>query len=133
MGKEKLTRRVLACEWIGFGLVLIFLWLNELLDLPHRVFGTPPTPVNWSESVVESVLVVALAVLSAFATRLFLARIRYLEGYLQVCSSCKRVHVGDEWVPFDVFLRDHSDAAISHGLCPECAMAYRKTIGTRNS
>lgn len=51
-----------------------------------------------------------------------LAKIKTLSGLLPLCSSCKKIR-DDEgyWHQLEVYLRDHSEAEFSHGLCPECA------------
>ncbi len=114
------TRRVLLFEAVGFGASLCLLWLNEVLDLPHHVLHAPATPINWRESVAESVAVTALAIGTMWWTYRAVARIRYLEGLLRVCMFCKRIDAGGEWVPIVDFVTDHSEAVFSHGLCPEC-------------
>jgi PAS domain S-box-containing protein len=43
-----------------FILLCIFTWLNEILDLPHLLLGAPGTPVNWRESLIETVLIAAV-------------------------------------------------------------------------
>jgi hypothetical protein len=53
-------------------------------------------------------------------TRRALARITYLEGFLRVCSFCKKIHAGDQWIPIEEYISDHSAALFSHGLCPQC-------------
>ena len=35
---------ILAIELIGFGGVLLLIWLDEYLDLPFRYLGAPKTP-----------------------------------------------------------------------------------------
>ncbi len=40
-----------------FGLLCIFSWFNEILDLPHILLGAPSTPLNWRESLIEMVMV----------------------------------------------------------------------------
>jgi len=51
-----------------------------------------------------------------------LAEIRTLSGLLPVCCNCKRVcDDTGYWEQIDVYIRDHTDAQISHGLCPGCA------------
>lgn len=124
MASARLCQRLVRCETIGFVLVLVCLWADELLDLPHRVLGAAATPVNWRESLLESVLVLALAALVVALTRRNVARIRYLEGFLLVCAACKRVRIDQKWVPVDVFMRDRSDMHVTHGLCPDCIKAY---------
>ena len=51
-----------------------------------------------------------------------LAEIKTLRGILPICSSCKKIR-DDEgyWHQVEVYIRDHSEAEFSHGLCPECA------------
>ena len=47
--------------------------------------------------------------------------IRTLRGILPVCASCKNVRdQNDLWVPFEIFVKDHTEAEISHGMCPDC-------------
>jgi DNA-binding response OmpR family regulator len=47
--------------------------------------------------------------------------IRTLRGILPVCANCKKVRDHDNaWVPFEIFVKDHTEADISHGMCPHC-------------
>lgn len=119
-----MVRHVVELELVGFGLVVLFLWLDEVLDLPRLLMGAPATPVNWRESLFESLLTAGLAMLAVWVTRRFLLHIKYLEGFLVFCAGCKRVKYRDEWVPADTFVREHSEATITHGLCPECQERY---------
>jgi hypothetical protein len=122
--KKELTRHVILYELLGFGLITLFLWLNEILDIPRYCFGAPATPINWRESSFESLLIIGFAAGVIFLTHQFLMRIKYLEGFLVFCAGCKRVRLKGQWVPVDVFVRDYSAAEISHGLCPDCLVQY---------
>jgi hypothetical protein len=52
-----------------------------------------------------------------------LDNIKTLRGMLPICSSCKKIRNDDGyWSQIEVYLRDHSDAEFSHGICPECAI-----------
>lgn len=53
--------------------------------------------------------------------RAALARIRKLEGILPICSFCKKIR-GDDgaWEPVEGYIRRHSEADFSHGVCPQC-------------
>ncbi|MBU1162691.1 MAG: hypothetical protein KKA75_00885, partial [Proteobacteria bacterium] len=82
------------------------------------------TPINFMESIFETVIVLVLAALSTFSTHILLKRIRYLEGILPVCSFCKKIRADNRWVPIDSYIRDHSEADFSHSVCPECAAEY---------
>ena len=50
-----------------------------------------------------------------------LEEIKTLRGILPICSHCKKIR-DDEgyWHNVDVYVRDHSDADFSHGICPDC-------------
>ncbi len=124
MTKKTLIERVLAYEIMGFGAIIVFLWANEIFDLPHVLFRVPATPINWAESLFESVLVVLAALPILAFTRHFLRRIRYLEGFLLFCAGCKRVRVEGKWIAVDLFIRNQSAAEVSHGLCPDCLQQY---------
>lgn len=51
-----------------------------------------------------------------------LARIKVLGGLIPICAGCKKVR-GDEgyWQQIESYLHVHSEAELSHGLCPDCA------------
>lgn len=50
-----------------------------------------------------------------------LSEIKTLRGIVPICASCKKIR--DDagfWQQVDVYVRDHSEAEFSHGICPEC-------------
>jgi len=52
-----------------------------------------------------------------------LADVRTLSGLLPVCCKCKSVRDDKGyWEQIDVYIRDHTDAQVSHGICPNCAI-----------
>jgi hypothetical protein len=54
-----------------------------------------------------------------------LAKIKTLRGLLPICASCKKIRDDKGyWSQIEVYVRDHSDAEFSHGLCPGCAQKY---------
>lgn len=45
-----------------------------------------------------------------------------LRGFLPICSSCKKIRLDEgSWQQIESYIRAHSDAEFSHGICPECA------------
>jgi AmiR/NasT family two-component response regulator len=51
-----------------------------------------------------------------------LANIKILRGLLPICASCKRIRDDQGyWQQVEVYIRDHSEAEFSHGICPDCA------------
>lgn len=124
MSKGFIVRRIILFEVLGFAPVILFLWLDEILDLPHYLLGAPATPINWAESTFESALALMLTGLVVILTWRFLKHIKYLEGFLLFCAGCKRIRCEGKWIPVDVYVRDRSEAIVSHGLCPSCIEQY---------
>ena len=51
-----------------------------------------------------------------------LTRIKTLSGLLPICSSCKKIRDDKGyWSQIETYIRDHTEADFSHGLCPVCA------------
>lgn len=51
-----------------------------------------------------------------------LSEVKTLRGFLPICSSCKRIRDDQGyWQQIESYIRDHSEAEFSHGLCQECA------------
>lgn len=51
-----------------------------------------------------------------------LAEIKTLRGIIPICSHCMQIR--DEqgaWQPIEAYVRKHSEADFSHGICPQCA------------
>lgn len=130
MTKIILAKRIVLHELIGFLVVIAFLWIDEIFDVPHHIFGSEATPVNWIESALETGIVIFIALLIMSASLNCLGRVRHLEGFLRVCSFCKRIKTKDDWIPLDQYIRDYSEADLSHGLCPDCAEKHYGVIGT---
>jgi len=50
-----------------------------------------------------------------------LTEVKELQSILPMCAGCKKIR--DEeglWHHPDVYIRDHTNAQVSHGLCPDC-------------
>ncbi|HEA66636.1 MAG TPA: response regulator [Desulfobacterales bacterium] len=51
-----------------------------------------------------------------------LREVKRLSGLLPICSYCKKIRDDDGyWQQVEMYVRDHSEAEFSHGICPECA------------
>lgn len=50
-----------------------------------------------------------------------LQRVRSISGLLPMCSSCRKIRdqQGD-WHNLETYVRNHTEADFSHGICPEC-------------
>jgi PAS domain S-box-containing protein len=51
--------------------------------------------------------------------------IKTLHGLLPVCSHCKKVRDDKGyWNQIDAYIQEHSEAEVSHSICPVCAEKY---------
>ena len=52
---------------------------------------------------------------------MMLSQIRNLSGLLPICANCKKIRDDQGyWNQIETYIRGHSDARFSHGICPEC-------------
>ncbi|MBI3803439.1 MAG: GAF domain-containing protein [Nitrospirae bacterium] len=55
-----------------------------------------------------------------------LATIKTLQGLLSICAWCKKIRQEDGyWEQLEDYLLKHSDAKLSHSICPECRTTVR--------
>jgi len=51
-----------------------------------------------------------------------LEEVRTLSGMLPICASCKKIRDDQGyWHGVEIYVREHTGAEFSHGLCPDCA------------
>jgi hypothetical protein len=51
---------------------------------------------------------------------------KVLRGILPICATCKKIR--DEqggWNQLEAYLQQHTEAAFTHGICPDCAAAFK--------
>jgi hypothetical protein len=54
-----------------------------------------------------------------------LAKINTLSGLLPICSHCKKIRDDQGyWNKMEAYIHKHSEAKLSHGICPDCAEKY---------
>jgi PAS domain S-box-containing protein len=47
--------------------------------------------------------------------------VKVLRGIIPICASCKKVRDdAGAWQQVEAYIRQHSDAQFSHGICPDC-------------
>jgi CheY-like chemotaxis protein len=54
-----------------------------------------------------------------------LQEIQVLRGLIKICSFCKNIQ-NDQgtWQRIEIYIREHSEAEFSHGVCTDCARAH---------
>ena len=64
-----------------------------------------------------------------------LETIKTLGGLIPICSHCKKIR-NDKgyWQQLEIYIKEHSDAEFTHGLCPDCEKnIYSKYMKQGNS
>jgi PAS domain S-box-containing protein len=61
-----------------------------------------------------------------------LTEVKQLSGMLPICSQCKKVRDDQGyWSQIETYLSQHTEATFTHGVCPECAAAFRQEMQAR--
>ena len=51
--------------------------------------------------------------------------VKTLRGLLPICSHCKKIRNSEgAWQKPEVYIANHTDADLSHGICPDCLKQY---------
>ena len=58
-----------------------------------------------------------------------LAEVRTLRGLIRVCAWCRKVDSGSDWQQLEAYIRAHSHAEFTHGICPACLDTATGDIG----
>jgi hypothetical protein len=102
------------------------------------LMGALPTiaPDGGIEVLIRILVLSTLAYLvdrTATQTRLLAREARVLSGLLPICSVCKKIRDDESvWEPLELYISRHSEALLSHSLCPECTAAQYRGSGDRS-
>lgn len=54
-----------------------------------------------------------------------LAKVKLLSGLVPICASCKKIRDDKGyWQQIETYIRSHSEAEFTHGICPDCAKIF---------
>ncbi|OFZ49784.1 MAG: hypothetical protein A2381_18210 [Bdellovibrionales bacterium RIFOXYB1_FULL_37_110] len=119
--KNKLQKISLLSLALGYFLNIAVIWLNEIFDLPSLLLNSEATPINWNECLIETACMLFLFFTNAWFIKYLFSQIKLLEGLIPVCCICKKVCTpSKQWVPFETYIQNNSEAKCSHRICPEC-------------
>ncbi len=131
MKQQRLYEKlILFLELVGFGGVLLIIWLDEYIDIPFRFFGAHRTPPRPQEFWFETFAILLLGIAVVMATLWVFRRLRLLEDFIRVCAWCRKVEVAAEWVSFEDYMKVRHDVKSTHGICPECRANASKRPAT---
>jgi hypothetical protein len=134
--KERLKLKSLSYvalwQFIGFFLLLCLVWVNETMDLPNLFFGIEHAELNIFRACVLSSAVILCAIIVVGNT--YIQQKHIIKGLLLVCSSCQKIKINEEkWKDMDEYVTEHSLAAFSHGMCPECYQKLEAEIDSKSN
>lgn len=63
-----------------------------------------------------------------------LSTIKTLSGFVPVCAWChKRMRdESGQWISLEAYIEEHSEATVTHGICPDCAGQFRDQVPPAN-
>jgi PAS domain S-box-containing protein len=58
-----------------------------------------------------------------------LAHVRTLRGLIPICAWCKKIRNDHGyWEQLEMYLKNHSEADFTHGMCPDCARKHTEAL-----
>lgn len=96
------------------------MWAAEFLRIPHHLFGDSPD-IMWTRLGLRTVVLLVIWLVVHRTTSRLLERLHELEGFLRICSWCRKVGDGDEWRTMEDYFDARFHTGTSHGICPVCS------------
>lgn len=117
----KLTKSLLLTALVVFLFMSLFEYLKE------KIF---PDISLWESHIETIIFTTIVAVFAAFfALRKYQTLCRILSGLIPICIKCKKIRdKNSEWISPEKYIKEHSKATFTHGLCPKCKEDYYKEI-----
>ncbi|MCE5283862.1 MAG: hypothetical protein LLG93_17390 [Deltaproteobacteria bacterium] len=96
---------------------------NEILDIPHYLFGDSPTSFTQrkGEVIFEIGTYIGVVLISFYLFKKKIVKeIKILEGFIPICASCKKIRQDIDWKTLEEYISENSLATFNHSLCPDC-------------
>lgn len=121
-----------SCGYESVGLIPIRVQ-NERIGLiqinDHRKGLFTKSLIEYLEMIGEHVGLAVRNALIHTKLKTALEEIRMLRGILPICCHCKKIRDdAGYWTQVEVYIRDHSEAEFSHGICPDCVKKFYPTL-----
>jgi hypothetical protein len=121
-------KKIVLYQHIGFLIVIVLSFLDELMKLPALIFSEHPFAFAFKQSTLDMLLFLAVWLLVANSTGRLLRRVQHLESFMRVCSWCRRIDYQGEWMPLEKFMRQSFDTPTTHGICNDCLAKQRAAM-----
>jgi hypothetical protein len=125
--RSRLPLRAHRQIWMIFTIMLTAFVLlttaNEVLDLPHLLFGDEPTTFSQRRGeVILEVSIYFIVVISSYyyIRKKIRTEIKILEGFIPICANCKKIRQDLDWKALEEYISANSLAKFTHSMCPDC-------------
>jgi len=105
------------------------LWFEANISPIKKIEGRPRMVVWIAFNITELKKAILEKNSSISQLQKAISEIKTLRGIIPICSYCKKIRTDDKsWQLIEAYIREHSDAEFSHGICPECAKKFYPDI-----
>ncbi len=108
--------------------ILAFYMLRKIIytaEIEQRVIQQAKTNQQLEKEISERAAAEAERDKTILNLKQALEEVKTLRGILPICSFCKKVRDDKGyWEQVDVYINKHSQADISHSICPDCAKKH---------
>ncbi len=110
---------VAVWQLLTFILLICFVWANEVLDIPHRMFNAPPSGLNIYRGFILSAGIITGAIVAVGHT--YERQRAVIQKMLMSCEYCHRVmHDDGHWEHVAEYFMRSFPMDMNRGACPEC-------------
>ena len=122
------TKHKLIIELILIAVFSIAVYVfSSFHDILEDIVRFSRTHEGWELDEIVIVFIFLVFALAVFSIRRWLelkkalSEIKQLKGLIPICSACKKIR-DDEgfWHNVEEYIRNHSEADFTHGICPDC-------------
>ena len=111
--------RIAFWQYMAFVFLMCFVWVVEVLDIPHRVFGVEESPFSLYRACLLSAAVIGAAVVAIGHT--YEQQRSLLRKLLKTCIYCHRVKTTfGKWEHVEEYFIKHYPVSMERGACPSC-------------
>ena len=108
--------------------ILSFLWWGYI-SLDILLIGSIDAFVVALLVIIIVIYFVNMIKEKSIVNRLLSQEVKTLTGLLPICATCKKIRDDKGyWKQIESYIRDHSEAEFSHGICPDCHEKHKEEI-----
>lgn len=125
---------VYLASWIRPPWIIIVVAAGCTILTIYSYFFSPSGGVREIAAVNHFLVVTALVSTAVLALRhnQLSEEIKTLRGFLRMCACCKKIcNEKGEWELLEVYIGDHTEAAVTHAVCPSCKADYYEKLAAQ--